>query len=142
VVGAGLVGREDVLAQFRRAVEEAAKGRAGLVLLTGEGGIGKSAVVTAVADAAAGQGARVAWGWGWQGEGTPPYWPWVQVFRSLLADPGELGRLAATRSLARLMPERGADPGLGAGDELDAAARFRLLDELTTVLMAAAGEGS
>ena len=155
MAGTGLVGREDVLAQLGRVVEEAAKGRGGLVLLTGEGGIGKSAVVEAAADAAAGQGARVAWGWGWQGEGTPPYWPWVQVFRSLLADARELRRLAAaTRSLARLMPElpgsgeppfvgerSSADAGLAAGDELDAAARFRLLDELTTVLLAA-GERS
>jgi predicted ATPase len=60
MAGTGLVGREDVLAQLGRVVEEAAKGRGGLVLLTGEGGIGKSAVVAAAAGAAAGQGARVA----------------------------------------------------------------------------------
>ena len=42
--GAGLVGRQDVLAQLRRAVEDAARGRGRLLLLAGEAGIGKTAV--------------------------------------------------------------------------------------------------
>ncbi len=84
----GLIGRDDVLAQLVRAVEELAGGRGGLVLLTGEAGIGKSAVVAAAAATAQGRGARVVWGWGWPGEGTPAYWPWVQVFRSLVAAGG------------------------------------------------------
>ena len=49
--GPGLVGRQDVLTQLRRAVEDAARGRGRLLLLTGEAGIGKTAVA---AEAAAG----------------------------------------------------------------------------------------
>ena len=90
--GAGLVGREDVLAQLRRAVEDAARGRGRLLLLTGEAGIGKTAVAAEVAAEAEGRGVRVVWGWGWQGEGAPAYWPWVQVFRSLVTRGGPYSR--------------------------------------------------
>ena len=37
--GAGLVGRDQLLAQLRRAAQDAAAGRGGLVLLTGEAGM-------------------------------------------------------------------------------------------------------
>jgi predicted ATPase len=72
----------------------------------------------------------------------PAYWPWVQVFRSLVAAGGRPPGLAAgASSLARLLPELpGTADRPAAGDELTAAARFRLLDELTTVLLAAAEE--
>lgn len=84
-------------------------------------------------------GALVVWGWGWPGEGAPAYWPWVQVLRSLLARDRSLQRLAAdTPSLARLLPELpGAATPPAAPDE-PATARFRLLDEVTAVLLAAA----
>jgi predicted ATPase len=136
---AGLVGRSDVLAQLGRAVAEAAGGRGRLVLLTGEAGIGKTSVAAQAAADAEGAGARVVWGWGWQGEGAPAYWPWVQVLRSLLARDRRLQRLAADApSLARLLPELpGATAPPAAADE-PATARFRLLDEVTAVLLAAA----
>jgi hypothetical protein len=138
---AGLVGRDDLLGQLGRAAAEAAAGRGGLVLLTGEAGIGKTALATAAAADAERRGARVAWGWGWQGEGAPAWWPWVQVLRSLTAADERLRRLAAELPWpARLLPDLpGAAPPPEAG-ELAPAARFRLLDELTSVVLAAAGE--
>ena len=138
--GAGLVGRSDVLAQLRRAVEDAAGGRGRLVLLTGEAGIGKTSVAAQAAADADGRGARVVWGWGWQGEGAPAWWPWVQVLRSLVAQDPRLGRLAAGASLARLLPElpAAAAPPATPDEPATAAARFRLLDEVTSVLLAAA----
>jgi AAA ATPase domain len=141
VAGSELVGRGDVLAQLAGAVEDAAVGRGGVVLLTGEAGIGKTAVAAETAAAQA-RGARVAWGWGWQGEGTPALWPWMQVLRSLAAQDGRLRRLAAaTPSTARLLPELAGPAGpSAAGDEPAGAARFRLLDELASVLLAAAEE--
>jgi hypothetical protein len=139
--GAELVGRDDLLARLRRAAEEASAGRGGLVLLTGEAGIGKTAVATAAAADAEGRGARVAWGWGWQGEGAPAWWLWVQVLRSLTAADERLRRLAAELPWpARLLADPpGPAPPPDAG-ELAPAARFRLLDELTSVLLAAARE--
>ena len=138
-VWAGLVGRSDVLAQLRRAFEDAAGGRGRLVLLTGEAGIGKTSVAAQAAADADGRGARVVWGWGWQGEGAPAWWPWVQVLRSLVAQDPRLGRLAAgASSLARLLPELPAAAAPPATTDEPATARFRLLDEVTSVLLAAA----
>ena len=139
--GAGLVGRDQLLAQLRRAAQDAAAGRGGLVLLTGEAGIGKTALAAAAAADAEGRGARVAWGWGWQGVGAPAYWPWVQVLRSLVAADERLRwRAAALASPARLLPELAATPPPPAPAEPGPAARFRLLDELSSLLLAAAEE--
>jgi predicted ATPase len=138
---AGLVGRSDVLAQLRRAVQDAAGGRGRLVLLTGEAGIGKTSVAAQAAADAEAAGALVVWGWGWPGEGAPAYWPWVQVLRSLVARDPPMHRLAAgTPSLARLLPELpgAAVPPAPADEPATAAARFRLLDEVGAVLLAAA----
>ena len=91
---AGPVGRDDVLAELRRVVDEAVAGRGRLLLLAGEAGIGKTTMLTAAAGYAESRGARVAWGWGWPGEGAPGYWPWVQVMRtrSALTSRGPRGR--------------------------------------------------
>ncbi len=61
---AGPVGRDDVLAELRRVVDEADAGRGHLLLLAGEAGIGKTTMLTAAAGYAESRGARVAWGWG------------------------------------------------------------------------------
>src|SRR6266487_426753 len=80
------VGRDDLLGRLRRAVDEAVAGRGLIVLLTGEAGIGKTTLLKEAARYAEGTGARAAWGWGWPGEGTPGYWPWIQVLRALGLD--------------------------------------------------------
>ena len=67
---AGPVGRDDVLAELRRVVDEAVAGRGHLLLLAGEAGIGKTTMLTAAADFAESRGTRVAWGWGWPGRRT------------------------------------------------------------------------
>src|SRR3954451_5408187 len=79
----GLVGRERELTQLDAALEAALAGRGRLVVLTGEPGIGKTALARAFVERAAGRGASWAWGTGWDGAGAPAYWPWLQVVRSL-----------------------------------------------------------
>jgi predicted ATPase len=138
----GLVGRGDVLARLGRAVDDAVAGHGGLVLLTGEAGIGKTTVAARAAAEAERRGVLAVWGWGWQGEGAPAYWPWVQVLRSLAARDGRLLRQAAEApSLARLLPEL---PGAAAtpppAEAPPAAARFQLFDELSSALLAASEE--
>ena len=116
---AGPVGRDDVLAELRRVVDEAVAGRGHLLLLAGEAGIGKTTMLTAAASLAESRGARVAWGWGWPGEGAPGYWPWVQVMRMLGLDiPWPAG------------------PGGQAVQDAPASERFRLFDEVTSLLLA------
>ena len=116
---AGPVGRDDVLAELRRVVDEAVGGRGHLLLLAGEAGIGKTTMLTAAAGFAESRGIRVGWGWGWPGEGAPGYWPWVQVMRMLGLD----------------IPWPAEDRGQPVRDA-PASERFRLFDEVTSLLLA------
>ena len=59
----------------RKAIARAEGGSGGLVVLTGEPGIGKTAVARWVAEHTRGRGGTVAWGAAWPGDGAPPYWP-------------------------------------------------------------------
>jgi hypothetical protein len=115
----GPAGRDDVLGELRRVVDEAAAGRGHLLLLAGEAGIGKTTMLTAAAGHADSRGVRVAWGWGWPGEGAPGYWPWVQVMRMLGLD----------------IPWPASQGGQAARDA-PASERFRLFDEVTSLLLA------
>jgi hypothetical protein len=134
----GLIGRREVLAVLHVAVEDAAAGRGRVVLLTGEPGIGKTAVAAGAAEAAKEIGALVLWAACWQDEGAPGYWPWVQVARRLpsaTAAPG--GR--SPPALARLLHGAGAPERSELESEASPeAARFQLFDELTSALLAAA----
>ena len=68
-----LVGRGPLLAGLRGALNAALAGHGSLVLITGEPGIGKTALVTAFADEAAARGVRVAWSRCAEGEGVPAF---------------------------------------------------------------------
>ncbi len=131
--GERLVGREDVMAAFIAALDDARAGAGQLLLISGEAGIGKSAVLSFVADAAQTEG-RVLRGFCVAGSGVPPYWPWIQVMRAsgLPADDlGEADRLLETS-------DGTTEPGgvLAAAD-----ARFRLHDAIGRVLTALAADG-
>jgi predicted ATPase len=128
-VRAGPVGRDDVLGQLRRVVDQAMAGRGDLLLLAGEAGIGKTTLLSELSHYAQSRGARVAWGWGWPGEGAPGYWPWVQVLRSLGLD--------TPLSAAVGSPPVGGSPVGGSPvDAAPASARFQLFDEVTSALLA------
>ena len=104
------VGRVQQLADLASSLEEAASGRGSLVLVTGEPGIGKTRLTGELAQVAARRGVRVATGRCWEYGGAPPYWPWLQVIRTLGGDLEELvvptGSTATQRSAATgLMPE-------------------------------------
>ena len=115
-------------------------GRAGLIMLTGDPGIGKTRLAEEFAAEAQRHGAVVRWGRCWEGEGAPAFWPWIQIIRDHAheSDPEtlrvQLG--AAAPDVARLVAElRGCIRDVPEPPELDAAqSRFRLFDGVTTFL--------
>ena len=138
--GQPFVGRTSVLATLIAAVEHARLGSGGLALVAGEAGIGKTRLATELASAASRLGAEVLWANCWDGEGTPPFWPWIELVRHCAGrrEPPvlcqQLGRDGV--EIARLVPELGqfcpklagvplADPG---------GSRFNLFDSLVGFL--------
>src|SRR5437879_6495825 len=82
--GSVFVGRQRELAELRAGLEDAVSGRGRFFLVVGEAGIGKTRLVEELAGDAVQPGGFVFWGRCWEGEGAPPYWPWVQVIRAYL----------------------------------------------------------
>lgn len=74
------VGRERELGEITQRLEDAKRGRGGVVFLVGEPGIGKTRLADAVATSAEDRGFRVGWGRAWESGGAPAYYPWLQVF--------------------------------------------------------------
>jgi AAA ATPase-like protein len=127
-----LVGRNQVRASLRAALEEARAGSGRTVLLSGEPGIGKSALLAWVVDEAA-PDAVVLRGFCWEGDGAPPYWPWTQILRATRVPPDELGEAAW------LVGGSGTEePGTAAAA---ADAQFRVCDAVTQVLLRHASAG-
>lgn len=75
-LGGALVGRQRDLLGARAAVNAALAGAGGLVVITGEAGIGKSALVD---ELSRGVAAKTLWGVCWDEPGAPAFWPWTAV---------------------------------------------------------------
>ncbi|MFQ6854237.1 AAA family ATPase [Streptomyces sp. 35M1] len=78
-----LFGRDHPAGVLRSEIARATDSHGGLVLVTGEAGIGKSTLVTDAAHEARRRGALVVGGSCWDSDNTPGYWPWVQILRGL-----------------------------------------------------------
>ena len=79
MVSAGVyVGRKQELARLGAALDDACDGRGGIVLVSGEAGIGKTRLMRELAAYAAGRGALVLEGGSHEAGGAPAYWPWAQ----------------------------------------------------------------
>ena len=81
-----LYGRAAQLGEARRCLDAALAGAGGVLLLSGEPGIGKSRLATEVANLASERGAKVVWGRCWEVGGAPAFWPWVEALRELGVD--------------------------------------------------------
>lgn len=111
-----MVGRDAELELLRRWTEEASIGRGRVVLVGGEAGVGKSALMSSLADDASRSDLRVLVGRTTEADGAPPHWPWLQILdqlgaRSLLAGPAgadpdseQFTRLEAVRSILADQP--------------------------------------
>ncbi|HKU40885.1 MAG TPA: AAA family ATPase, partial [Polyangiales bacterium] len=139
------VGREQAMAELSSAMTQALHGRGGLVLISGEAGIGKSRLMGEFATLAARAGVTALWASCWEGGEAPVFWPWMQVLRAYVRgrDLAELQRElgAGASELGRLVPELAGgapDPQPLAAEE----ARFRLFDAVAGCLRRASQAGA
>jgi len=121
----GLVGRRREEAEASAVLRAALAGTGGLLLVTGEAGIGKTRLIEEVA----GTGQNLTlWGACWSDPGTPAFWPWTTVLRDCAAalelDPGD--------DLAPIMGLAGSPAG--PAQQL----RLRLFDSVASYLRKAA----
>jgi AAA ATPase domain len=139
------VGRERELEELRDALSAAESGHGGVVLLAGEAGIGKTALLDVLAQQADAEGVRVVWGRCWESGGAPPFWPWGRIVDELYETrdrewfESKVG--AGARRLGLMAPglnERlGGDPPSPPESE---QARFAMLNSLTAFLRAASDD--
>ncbi|MFF3670492.1 ATP-binding protein [Microtetraspora malaysiensis] len=121
-----LVGREPHLRRIGERLDDLRQTAGGVLLVTGESGIGKTRLAEAAAEMAAERGVTVAWSRCVEGSGAPAFWPWIQALQAL---PGDLPRLAHRLS-------DGDQPGAPDPD----TARFLLYDTVTRNLFQQAAE--
>jgi tetratricopeptide (TPR) repeat protein len=76
-----LFGREGEQQQLRALLDATQTGHGSVVLVGGEAGIGKTALVDDLSTYAEEQGALVLWGHAYDLSVTPPYGPWLEIFR-------------------------------------------------------------
>ncbi|MEV4375397.1 BTAD domain-containing putative transcriptional regulator [Streptosporangium sp. NPDC049644] len=141
--GRRLVGREPHLRRIRERVRDTARGAGGVLLVSGESGVGKTRLAEAAAEIAGELGVTPVWSRCVEGRGAPAFWPWIQVLTALEeeAEAGAGGLGAVTREaegvenvIRRLT---GADGASGADDP--DTARFLLYDAVARALSRRAG---
>ena len=141
------VDRVHELAELTAGIDGALASEGRLVMVSGEPGVGKSRLARQAAAYAEQKGARALWGRCWEHGGAPPYWPWVQALRLLIAG-AEAGALSGwlgsdAAEIAQIAPE--VRERVGALPEPPSAslaqpekARFRLFDSVASLLRRAA----
>ncbi|MFK0198544.1 BTAD domain-containing putative transcriptional regulator [Streptomyces lavendulae] len=120
--GALFVGRGAELARLGGVARDALAGGPAVALVTGEAGLGKSALLRRFGARLSADGWLVAVGRTTDAEGAPPAWPWVEALRTVAGAvaPGP----GAAAVLAPLLGEAEPAPPPPGGDV--AAGRFRL----------------
>ena len=85
-----LIGRESMLAVARSVLDDARGGTGQFLMISGEAGIGKTAMLAELIRQA-GPAPLVLRGFCWEGDGAPPYWPWSQVLQGSGLAAADLG---------------------------------------------------
>ncbi|MGZ9933849.1 BTAD domain-containing putative transcriptional regulator [Streptomyces sp. NC-S4] len=123
--GSGLfVGRAEELRRLTAAAHRARAAGPGVALVTGEAGMGKSALLRALGDRLRAEGWLVAFGRTTDAEGAPPAWAWVEALRAVAATAPPAPESAA--ALEPLLTDGPPATGRAPGGEDVAAGRFRL----------------
>jgi DNA-binding CsgD family transcriptional regulator len=138
------VGRQRELASLANRLDTARRGEAGVVLISGEPGIGKSRLLQEAAEQAEQEGWRVLLGRAYDSEGMPPYLPFIEALQDYVRlcpveelQP-QLGHGAA--QVALILPEVGRRlPDLQPRPRIDAeTARYALYESVSDFLEAIA----
>lgn len=129
---APLIGRDDQVRVVLGELDRTLTSHGGLVLVTGEAGIGKTAFAGTIAAGAQSRGALVLSAAAWGEDGTPGYWLWTQIVRDLQCV-SEWPDDQTGDPLRVLLGEVVVPPGQGAETE-DTV--FGLHDAVTTLLVA------
>jgi eukaryotic-like serine/threonine-protein kinase len=141
------VGRVQEFGELVAGIDGALGSQGRLLMISGEPGVGKTRLARQAVAYAKQKGARALWGRCWEHGGAPPYWPWVQALRRLIADAepatlsGWLGTDAA--EIAQIAPQvRERIGGLPEPPSAELAqpekARFRLFDSVASFVRRAA----
>src|SRR5688500_16122242 len=110
-----LLGRQREINLIRDRYDAALVGRASIVFVTGDPGIGKTSLLRAAASRPTGEAAAVLWGGASEAEGMPPYLPFLEALGAhIRSAPAELlrdqvGQNAST--LTTILPEFGLRSG-------------------------------
>jgi class 3 adenylate cyclase len=140
LAGGVFVGREREMDDLRAGLDDALSGHGRLVLLMGEPGIGKTRMTEELSTWAKLRGAQSLIGRCYEGEGAPPYWPWVQVIRAYIHDRDAEGIVSVmgpgAADIAQVVSDiRERVPDLPQPPELEPEqARFRLFDSIAMFL--------
>ena len=136
-ISSDFVGRQREMGELRQALKDTISGQVRLVLLMGEPGIGKTRTIQELAKHATELGVLSIWGRCYDGEGAPPYWPWIQLLRAFLqqTDPDRLADQmgAGAADIGEILPEvREKLPHIDPPPSLELEqARFRLFGSIT-----------
>jgi DNA-binding winged helix-turn-helix (wHTH) protein len=134
------VGRERELQRLGETLDDANQGVGRIVLISSEAGGGKTRLLEEFSRRAVATDLRIYSGWCWEGEGARPYWPWIQILRTLIASrshdelreqmgSGALDIARVVPSLRDKLPELPESPPVQSDQE-----RFRLFDSITHFL--------
>ena len=137
------VGRHTEQTAFQTALDSVLEGHGQLMLLVGAPGIGKTRTAQEMTSYAESRGVQVLWGRCYEGDGAPPYWPWIQPLR-YYAQSAHPDELAATMGpgaadIAEIVSEvRDILPDLSRPPEMEPEqARFRVFNSIARFLCSA-----
>jgi DNA-binding SARP family transcriptional activator len=142
VPAAPLTGREEECALLTARVAEAVAGTGSVVLVTGDAGMGKTALLDVLRDAAAAAGGTVHAVACRDGVAAPPFWPVLQVVRAAAAGMAVDARQRLSRRLGplrELFPDLGSAGPAPAGGVDPAMVLVHLTDALELALDPAPG---